>query len=254
MRILSLAVGALVLLGCGLTHTPLPVVDSGQPQTAKPSAAIPLVPSVASVLSTTAANTTAEPDTLTLAAECLERGDSANAAVHLETYVCRHPEQVMFRVQLAEMLTRLGHDATAKAHYERFIADAANATGPARNQLVTAHTRLMEIAQRADDRFAELFHRGVGLLLLAKEQEKLADSDPAFGEEMLCKAMKALVEAKELHPSDARVHVYLAEVYETQGNPHAAEAERAGARTSFVPAQMPTGEWRKCLLVGGIGR
>ena len=47
-----------------------------------------------------------EPDSLTLAAECLERGDRARAAVHLEDYVCQHPDQWMFRVQLAEMLLR----------------------------------------------------------------------------------------------------------------------------------------------------
>ena len=220
MRLLWFAVGVLALFGCGVTRMTLPD-ESELPREAKP-------------LSEAAS----EPDTLTLAAECLERGDHASAAVHLELYVCRHPEQVMFRWQLAEMLVRVGHDDTAKVHYERFLADAAAATGPARTYLITAHTRLMEMAQRQDDRFAELVHRGVGLLLLAKEQDKLTDRDPAFGEELLCKAMKALVEAKELHPSEARVHAFLAEVYESQGNQRAAEVEREAAGAAFMPASL----------------
>jgi len=234
MRILWLATGALAILGCGLAHTSLPI-EEGQSQEVKRSAETSSVLMVPTVPATTAHE--AEPDTLTLAAECLERGDRASAAVHLETYVCRHPDQVMFRFQLAEMLVRLGHDLTARAHYERFIADASTTTGPARKQLVSVHTRLMEIAQRADDRFGELFHRGVGLLLLTKEQGKLADGDPAFGEEILCKAMKALIEAKELNASDTRVRVYLAEAYERMGNVRAADAERTRGMIA------PPGRW-----------
>ena len=179
-----------------------------------------------------------EPDALALAAECLGRGDRANAAVHLETYVCRHPDQLMFRAQLAELLVRVGRDDAARVHLERFIADAQCATGAPRNYLVNAHTRLMEIAQRTDDHFAEVFHRGVGLLLLAKEQDKLADADLEFGEEMLCKSIKALGEAKELKPTDPRVRVYLAEAYDRSGNRRAAESERVAARSGFVPGQL----------------
>src|SRR5262249_8213644 len=84
-------------------------------------------------------------DPLTLVAECLERGDRASAANHLEDYVRLHPDQLMFRAQLAELLLRLGRDRAAKAHYEQFITDAQAATGAPRKQLVNAHTRLMEI-------------------------------------------------------------------------------------------------------------
>lgn len=247
MRLLWFAVGVLALFGCGVTRMTLPD-EHDQPREVKPvdNSLLPVAGE--------SPNAVSEPDTLTLAAESLERGDQATAAVHLEKYVCRHPEQVMFRWQLAEMLVRVGHDDTAKVHYERFLDDAASATGPARTYFITAHTRLMELAQRQDDQFAELFHRGVGLFLLAKEQDKLTDRDPAFGEELLCKAMKALVEAKELHPSDARVHAYLAEVYESQGNPRAAEAERGVVRAAFMPAPLISDGQQKCLLAGSVGR
>jgi predicted Zn-dependent protease len=190
----------------------------------------------------------AGPDSLALAAECLERGDRAGAAVHLEAHVRLHPDQLMFRAQLAELLLRLGRDRDAKAHYERFAADAQAATGAPRTHLVTAHTRLMEIAQRADDRFAEVFHRGVGLLLLVKAQDKLPDRDADFAEEMLCKAIKALAEAKELKPADPRVRVYLAEAYDRSGNRRAADAERAAIGNGFVLGELTPTERKQVML------
>jgi predicted Zn-dependent protease len=189
------------------------------------------------------------PDPLTLAAECLERGDRASAATHLEAYVRLHPEQLMFRAQLAELLLRVGRDSAAKAQYEQFIADAQAATGAPRKQLVNAHTRLMEIAQRDDDQFAEVFHRGVGLLLLVKEQEKMAERDEEFGEEMLCKAIRALSEAKELKPADPRVRVYLAEAYDRSGNRRAADAERAAAKSAFATGQLTPTERKQLMLL-----
>jgi predicted Zn-dependent protease len=253
MRVLAFAVGVLGLLGCTLPDVQ-PEADGGRPMAANQPPNPPCVQwdlSDSSVPSVPSATET-EPDTLTLAAECLERGDRASAAMHLESYVCRHPDQLMFRAQLAEMLLRLGRDAMARAHYERFAADAQSAAGPVRHQLISAHTRLMEIAQRADDRFGELFHRGVGLLLLAREQERLPprEADPAFAEEMTCKALSSLREAKELKPSDARTRAYLAEAHERCGNHRAAETERAAARRTLVPGQLTAAEREMCLLGG----
>jgi hypothetical protein len=248
MRVLGFAIGVLALLGCALTHAPLP--EEGEPPVAANR------PPDSSGDSEPASGTATEPDTLTLAAECLERGDQAGAATHLESYVCRYPDQLMFRAQLAEMLLRLGRDGMARVHYERFAADAQSATGPVRGQLVNAHTRLMEIAQRSNDRFGELFHRGVGLLLLTREQERQtpADADPAFAEEMLCKALLALREARELKPSDARTRAYLAEAYDRCGNRRAAEAERAGIRNALVPGELTAAERRSFPISCQVGR
>ena len=62
--------------------------------------------------------------------------------------------------------------------------------------LVHAHTRLLEIGQRMDDPFAESFHRGVGMLILVKEQDKNPDRDDGFCEEMLCKSLRAFNDAR----------------------------------------------------------
>jgi thioredoxin-like negative regulator of GroEL len=174
-------------------------------------------------------------DPLTLAAECLEKGDRAGAAVHLEAYVRLHPEQIMFRAQLAELLVRVGRDEAAKLHFERFAADAGRATGAPKDHLVHVHTRLMEIGQRGGDRFAELFHRGAGLLLLVAEEDGKPDRDADFCEEMLCKALKALAEARELKPGEVRVRVALAEAYDRAGNRRAADAERSATRNGVLP-------------------
>jgi predicted Zn-dependent protease len=242
MRLPWLAIGAFAFIGCTLPGGPFSVPDSPDQHpaanSASPAASVPPPEAEAE-----------EPDTLTLAAECLERGDCARAATHLEAYVCRHPEQVLFRAQLAEVLIRAGRDATAKVHYERFIAEAQTTTGPLRDHLVAAHTRLMEIAQRSDDSFAELFHRGAGLLLLVKQHEKSADADQGFGEEMLCNAIKALAEAKKRNPNDARTRVYLAEAYERSGNRRAADVERAATRLAPVPGQLTNWDRQKCLLL-----
>jgi predicted Zn-dependent protease len=180
-----------------------------------------------------------EDDPLALAAECLSRGDNANAAVHLESHVRDHPEQLLFRLQLAELLVRLGRDDAAKTHFERFAADASGAKGAMKDHLVHAHTRLLEVAQRTGDRAGEEFHRGVGLLLLAKEQDASSERDEAFREQMLCKAMKAFNAAKEMNPGDPRVRAYLAEVYDRMGNRRAADTERTAARGSVVPTGLP---------------
>jgi tetratricopeptide (TPR) repeat protein len=216
------------------TLPPPPVQQTAPTEKPETVATVPAAP-VQPVVATAPAPVD---DPLTLVAECLERGDRVNAAAHLESYVRLHPEQVMFRSQLAELLLRLGRDDAAKIHFERFVAEARKATGPPKDHLVHVHTRLMEIAQRQHDAFAEAYHRGIGLLVLVKEEDGNRDRDAEFCEEMLCKAMKALAEAKELNPGEARARMYLAEVYDRMGNRRAADAERAAARTADVPAAI----------------
>ena len=87
-------------------------------------------------------------DSLTRFSKALKNGDHLAAAKQLERYVREHPEQVMFRLQLAELLIQLKKDARAKSQYEQFVACAQTGPEAVRKYLVHAHTRLMEIAQR----------------------------------------------------------------------------------------------------------
>lgn len=189
-----------------------------------------------------------EEDALQLVARCLERDDHLGAAGHLEAYVREHADQHLFRLQLADLYLRAGRPADARRHYERFVADAQAGPAALHPHAVTAHIKLREIAVQAGDRFGEPFHRGVGLLLLVREQDGAKDRDAPFCEEMLCKALAALTEARDHRPGDPRVRVYLAEAHERAGNRHAADAERAAARGDVVSGALTATERRPALL------
>src|SRR6185437_2161519 len=123
-------------------------------------------------------------ESLTLAGEAMSRGDDATAAIHFETYVGKHPDQLMFRLHLADLQFKLQHLPAARLHYERFIAGAQSAPGSPKSNLVHCRTRLMEIAQQSGDRYGELLHRGIGLVLISREADYAELSAPR--EEILC--------------------------------------------------------------------
>jgi hypothetical protein len=191
-----------------------------------------------------AAPVEADDDPLTLAAECLQRGEKAAAATHLEAHVSRHPDQPMFRAHLAELLWKLDRPREARPHFERFVADAQDGVGPVRGHLVHCHTRLMDIARDDGDRGAEAFHRGAGLLRLV---EQPGADEVESREEVLCQAVKALAEARDLRPGDARPLAYLALAHEKAGNPRAAAAARAAARNASL-AGLTAAERRQLAL------
>lgn len=186
----------------------------------------------------------ADVDHLALAAECTERGDQPAAATHLERYVKANPDQLMFRAHLAELLFKIDQPARAKFHFETFVADAQTATGPVNAHLVHCHTRLMEIGGRADDHHAEMLHRGIGLLLLVKQTE----GEEEFREEMLCKAIKAFLEAADAKPTDARVQLYLSDAHTLAGNRRAADTARDKARTLATPGVLTAAEARRLAI------
>jgi predicted Zn-dependent protease len=252
MRIRLACLLLLVVVGCHSVHSATPEPPGVPiPAAAKP-AEVPKPPLEA--LRTSAARPpqpSAPPeqepdDPLTLAARCIGRDDLRGATAHLGAYVRAHPDQPLYRFQLAELYVRSDRPANAKFHYEEFTKSAQDA--PAlRPQRVTAHTRLMEMAQRCGDRFGELFHRGVGLLLVVEQMDALQDRDATFCEEMLCKSLRALSDAKELKPGDPRVRAHLADVYDRTGNPHAARAERAAARATATPGELTPAEAKPLL-------
>ena len=90
-------------------------------------------------------------DPLTLAAECLSQGDDEGAAAQLGRHVAQHPDHVLFRAQLAEILARLNRLSEAQAHFEAAAALAQSGTPVAQEKLVHYHTRLMEMSSREDE-------------------------------------------------------------------------------------------------------
>jgi tetratricopeptide (TPR) repeat protein len=163
----------------------------------------------------------ATPDELSLAADCLERGDDAAAVVHLERHVAEHPEQIVFQAQLAEVLARLNRLSEAQLHFEAAVAHAQDGPAAARRELVHYHTRLMEIARTRQDDYAEHLHRGIGLYLVGSRVAEKGESGGA--ERLLCKAAAALKEAQADRPDDARAAWYLHRVWARLEQPRPAD-------------------------------
>jgi len=268
MRWRWLTIGVIVAGGCQtlLTPTPKPASSStvaAVPRLTPPESTAPQIaateapprtkaptPPTPTPTANAGPSPAPEDDALTLAAESLGRGDEPTAAVHLGAYVRQHPDQLMFRAQLAELLLRLEQTAEAKAEFEQFIAAAQSAAGPVRGHVVHCHTRLMEIAQRTDDPFAEAFHRGVGLVLVVSKLDATGATDDASSrEEIVYLAITSLTEARERRPTDPRAALYLADAYDLAGNRRAADVTRAAARNLAAPGALTLTESMRLGLV-----
>ncbi len=243
MRKRAFALGLVALGGCHTLIGPTPPVE---PADASPPEKRPVNDGPSGGLTPTGSTDGSiddlPADSLTLAARCLDRGDAPAAVAHLRAHVGRHPEQLMIRSYLAELLLRSGQPADAAGEFERFVAAAQDATGPPRAHLVHSHTRLMEIARDTGDEYGEALHRGVGLLRLADQS-----ADDGLRQELLFKAAKDLRRASELRPGDAKANGYLAEVYDRTGTRRAADVARRAARGS-LPGSLTAAEHRRIEL------
>jgi len=191
----------------------------------------------------------ASPDAIDLAADCIERGDTSGAIGHLDRHVRLHPDQFMIRAYLAELLLKADRLPDAQDQYERFLAEAQASEGPARKQIVHGHTRLMEIAQRRDDFYAEHLHRGIGMVLLVRQLDAGGVTDEAaFRERMLCKAAAELARASRRRPDEARPHWYLVEVWSKLAQPRSAESALRQARDRAGLLPLPPDEQRALVL------
>lgn len=228
-RVFLMLFVAVPMAGCA-EFRPTPHTEAHTPL--RVAAPLPVAPQPPAEVLPVSARQVAPDDPLALAAKCLENADHRGAAAHMEAYVRAHPGQLLFRLQLGELYAKCDLLAEAKFHYERFVNDATGAA--LRPHAVAAHVKLMEMAQRDGDRFGELHHRGAGLLLLVKEQDGATARDAEFCEEMTCKALRALAEAKELKPHDARTRLLLADALDRVGSRHAAAAERAATKGGVV--------------------
>jgi tetratricopeptide (TPR) repeat protein len=151
---------------------------------------------------------------LSLAAAYMEQGDDEAACPHLSRYVNAHPEQVTLRVYLADLLLRLKRLPDARDEFERCVATAQQREEAAQAHLLHCHTRLMEIAEESEDIYREHLHRGIGLLLLARQRSTLPDPDGELSAEaLLCKAAGELTLAHLEKPDEARPSWYLHEVW-----------------------------------------
>jgi tetratricopeptide (TPR) repeat protein len=186
-------------------------------------------------------------DSLELAADCLARGDDAGAATHLNRHVTSHPDQLVFRAQLAEVLARLDRLPDAQAHLEAATASAQTGSPAAQSRLVHYHTRLMEIARQRSDDYNEHLHRGIGLYLVGARLAKQGEAGDA--ERLLFKAAGALKEAQSLRPDDARPSWYLFRVWTQLDQPRPAERALRKAIAAAPFSELTPSEARELAVV-----
>jgi hypothetical protein len=225
-------------LNRGQKPTPAPAVKAQPVGRTKGTASIgpddaPAVPAV--------------PDALELAADCLDRGDSVGAARHLARHVDRHPDQVLFRLQLAELLYEQERFADAGRHFETAVGYAQDGSPAVRKHLIHCHTRLMEVARVTADAYAERLHRGIGLYLVAVQLTGRTEAEEV--ERLLCKAAAELREAQAVRPADPRAAWYLYRVWVKLGQPRPAERALREARAGAGLADLTAIETRDLALV-----
>src|SRR5207302_434000 len=143
----------------------------------------------------------------------LARADDERAVGHLARYVTARPDHLIARAHLAEVLLRLERSEEARDQFERFIADVQDHPRLAADHLVHCHSRLMEIAQREGDDYAEHLHRGIGLYRLARKRMRLAGGGGLNSEGLLFQAAAELVLARRERPEEARPCWYLYRVW-----------------------------------------
>ncbi len=186
---------------------------------------------------------------MSLAAAYLEAGDDKNACEHLARYVAAHPEHVLVRSHYAELLLRLNRPREARVQYERFIADAQDEGESLVRQLIHCHTRLMEIAQGAEDEYGKRLHRGLGLYWLACERLGLeAPRGELPVEGLLCKAASALEEARQCRPGAARPCWYLYRVWSCLARTEAAHSCLRQAAEAALFGDLTPAEQRSLVL------
>jgi hypothetical protein len=173
-------------------------------------------------------------DDLALAAACLDRGEETAAVEHLSRHVAAHPDRPLVRFSLAEVLWHRGRSAEARVEYERFVRDTPSRPATV-SRLVQAHTRLVTLSEQAGDAYAEHLHRGIGLYLVAGQDETGAEA-------LLCKAAGELTLAARERLAEARPHWYLHLIWQTLGQSQPAERHLRYAVERAAPSDLSASE------------
>jgi tetratricopeptide (TPR) repeat protein len=176
---------------------------------------------------------------LQAAAMHLEKGENAAALPCLTRYVEQNPDHVVMRSHLAELLLKLDKQEEAREQLERFVVDAQLQGEPACQQLAQGHIRLMEIAQKQGDEYAEHLNRGIGLYCIAQQVLGQPDgSDDPAAQKSLFKAIDELKSAAKLRPDEPRPQWYMHEAWCALGQSQ--------------PARQALRRARKLAVLGGL--
>jgi tetratricopeptide (TPR) repeat protein len=147
---------------------------------------------------------------LSLAAAYLEKGDDRAACEHLGLFLQAQPTHRNARFYHAELLLKLGQPQLARGEFERAVQREEAEPEPDLQHLVHCHTRLVEIGEALNTRYLTHLHRGIGMLLLARQRAALDEPEGELSTEaLLFKATAELSRAQTLRPREARPCWYL---------------------------------------------
>jgi hypothetical protein len=182
--------------------------------------------------------TPAGADALTLAMDCLNRGQEEKACEHLRHYVAAHPDRKQARAFYAEVLVKLDRLQEARLQFEEIIAASMQGAAPDLLHLVHSHGRIVELSERNECGFDAHLHRGLGLYWLARQRKEIGEPDLELPHEViLVKSATELQNAFVHNPFDARVSVYLHSIWKQLGQGALAVSwlYRAREATLFSP-------------------
>jgi tetratricopeptide (TPR) repeat protein len=186
---------------------------------------------------------------LSLAAAYLEAGDDEQACTHLGLFLTAHPEHRNARFYHAELLRKLGRHAAARGEYDHAIRTEQEEAEPDLKHLVHCHTRVLEIGSELGDDYLVQLHRGIGLVLLARQCAALGEPETApSSEAILCKAVAALSRARALRPGEARPSWYLHLAWHGLGQPQPARRCLADACRHAAFSELTSAEYRELML------
>jgi tetratricopeptide (TPR) repeat protein len=196
-----------------------------------------------------AANPSFARNHLSLAAAYLEKGDDAAACPHLLRYVEAFPDQYLIRLHLAELLLQLDQRTGARVHFEKCVAGAQDQGALGVAQLIHCHAQLMDLAEADADDYHEHLHRGIGLVILARQRGALTDVECELSvEELLCKAAAELTLSHLDRPEEARPSWYLYEVWSSLAQRQVARRFLAAA-SDAAPYSYLTGAEKRSLAI-----
>ena len=191
------------------------------------------------------------PSHLLLAAACIEKGDDAQACHHLGLFLADHPEHRNARFYHAELLLKLGRHRQAAGQFELAIRYEQGAPEPDVKHLVHCHTQLVRIGEELDDGYLAHLHRGIGMLLLARQRTQIDEPSAELStESLLCKATAELTRAHSLRPHAVRPCWYLHVAWRQLAQHGVARRWLAEAQRHPVLADLTPAESRDLHLAG----
>ncbi len=181
---------------------------------------------------------------LQAAAMHLEKGENAAALPCLTRYVEQNPDHVAMRAHLAELLLKLDKPDEAREQLDRFIVDSQLQGHPACQNLAASYIRLMEIAQKQGDEYAEHLNRGIGLYCIAQQiLARPSGVDDSSVQKSLFKAIDELKSAAQIRRDEARPQWYLHEAWSSLGQSQPArQALRRARRLAVLGGLTPAEE------------